>query len=264
MSDILPIRYLDYLPLWAIFLLSVVLLLAFSEVGFRVGKRWQSTDVAESSQTGAIMAASLGLLAFMLAFSFGMAGNRLDARKQAVLDEANAIGTTWLRSQLLPAPHDAQIETLLKRYVELRIEGAEAESLEELRLAVAESTEIHEQLWQHAVTLGKEFPRAVTLGLFIDSLNEVIDLHETRMTVARYRIPRSVWSALYFLAFAAITVVGVHAGLSGGRSWLVTVLLAMTLSMVLMLVIDIDRPGQTLFSVSQQSLVDLRRSMGEL
>lgn len=263
MSDILPIRYLDYLPLWAIFLLSVVLLLVFSEVGFRVGKRWQSTDVAESSQTGAIMGASLGLLAFMLAFSFGMAGNRFDARKQAVLQETNAIGTTWLRSQMLPAPYAAEVESLLKHYVEIRIKGGTAESMEELREAIAESTQIHDKLWQYTVTLGKEYPRSVTLGLFVESLNEVIDLHETRMTVARYRIPRSVWMALYFIAFAATMVVGVHAGLSGGRSLLVTVLLAMTLSMVMLLIIDIDRPGQTLFGVSQQSLVDLRRSMGE-
>lgn len=207
------------------------------------------------------MGASLGLLAFMLAFSFGMAGNRFDSRKQAVLDEANAIGTTWLRSQMLPASHASAVKALLKRYVELRIEGAEAESMEELRQAVSESTEIHKRLWEHAVTLGREYPRSVTLGLFIDSLNEVIDLHETRMTVARYRIPRGVWTALYFIAFAATMVVGLHAGLSGGRSWLVTILLAMTLSMVLMLIIDIDRPGQTLFGVSQQSLIDLRKSM---
>ncbi len=261
MTELLPVRYLDALPVWGIFAISVILLLLFGEIGFRIGKRRRSTEVAESSQTGAIMGASLGLLAFMLAFSFGLAGDRFHARKQVVLDEANAIGTTWLRSQMLPAPHASQIETLLKRYVDLRIEGAKAESIEELREAVAESTEIHEKLWQHAVTLGKEFPRAVTLGLFIDSLNEVIDLHETRMTVVRYRIPPAVWTALYLIAFASTIVVGLHAGLSGGRSWLATLLLAMTLSLVLMLIIDIDRPGQTLFGVSQQSLVDLRESM---
>jgi len=261
MEELLPIRYLDFLPLWGVFLLSTILLLAFSELGFRIGKRWHSTDVAESGQTGAIMGASLGLLAFMLAFTFGMAGNRFDARKMTILDEANAIGTTWLRSQMLPAPHASEVEALLKRYVEIRIEGAQAESMEELRAAVDESTQIHIELWQHAVKLGSEYPRAVTLGLFIGSLNEVIDLHETRMTVARYRIPKSVWGALYFLAFAATTVVGVHAGLSGGRSLFVTAVLAMTLSLVLVLIIDIDRPGQTLFGVSQQSLIDLRQSM---
>ena len=263
MTELLPVRYLDYTPLWAVFLLSVGLLLAFSEIGFRIGKRWQSTQVAESSQTGAIMGASLGLLAFLLAFSFGMAGNRFDARKQAVLDEANAIGTTWLRSQMLPAPYARQIEALLKRYVELRIAGAQAQSMEELRRAVAESTEIHTQLWSHAVTLGREYPRAVTLGLFIESLNNVIDLHETRMNIARYRVPRSIWGALYFVAFGATMMVGMHAGLSGGRSLLVTIVLAMTLSSVLMLIVDIDRPGQALFSVNQQSLIDLRQSMDE-
>ncbi len=261
MTDVLPLRYLDALPLSVIFLGTTLLLLAFSELGFRIGRRWHTKGLAELSQTGAITGASLGLLAFMLAFSFGMAGSRFDVRKQAVLDEANAIGTTWLRSQMLPAPHPTEIAPLLRRYVEVRLEGSKAESIEELRIALAESEQLHKALWAHAVTLGKEAPRSVIVGLFTDALNEVIDLHGVRVNVARHRIPRSVWGTLYFIAFAATMLVGVHAGLSGGRSLLITALLALTLSVVMVLIIDLDRPGQTLFSVSQQSLADLRESM---
>jgi hypothetical protein len=116
-------------------------------------------------------------------------------------------------------------------------------------------------LWQHAVALGTQHPDSETLALFIDSLNRVIDLHETRMTVARYRMPPSVTMVLYVVAFAAIMVVGVYGGLSGGRSLLVTSLLAAMLSMVMLLIIDVDRPSQALFSVSQQSLINLRDSM---
>jgi hypothetical protein len=264
MTDVLPVRYLDLLPILVVFLATVLLLLAFNEIGFRVGRRWQASGRADqSTQTQAIMAASLGLLAFMLAFTFGMAASRLDARRQAVLNEANAIGTTWLRSQMLPPPHPAQIEPLLMRYVEVRLAGAQAESLEELRRALLESTDLHERLWEHAVALGQEHPRSVVLGLFIDSLNAVIDLHQTRITVARYRLPRSVWLTLYFIAFASTMMVGMNAGLSRQRSLFLTVLLAATLSVVMALIIDLDRPGQSLFSVSQQSLIDLRESMKE-
>lgn len=263
MDVVLPIRYLDYLPVSAVFVATVLLLLAFNEIGFRVGRRWQVSGRQQSSQTGAIMTATLGLLAFMLALTFGTAASRFDARRQAVLNEANAIGTTWLRSQMLPPPHAAQIAPLLMRYVEVRLEGARSESLDELRRALIESTDLHERLWEHAVALGKEYPRSVVLGLFIDSLNEVIDLHTARLTVTRQRLPPSVWLTLYFVAMASILMVGVNAGLSGGRSLFMVVLLASALSVVMVLVVDLDRPGQTLFGVSQQSLIDLRESMKE-
>lgn len=263
MNFVLPIRYLDYLPLFGVFLATVLLLLAFNEVGFRMGRRWQARKTPQSAQSGAMMAAALALLAFMLAFTFGTAASRFDARRQAVLHEANAIGTTWLRSQMLPSPHPAQIEPLLLRYVEVRLEGAKAKSLEELRRALAESTDLHKQLWEHAVALAKEYPRSVVLGLFVNSLNEVIDLHTGRITVVRQRIPRSVWLTLYFIALASMVMVGVNAGLSGGRSLLMTALLAAALSVVMVLIIDLDRTGQTLFGVSQQSLIDLRESIKE-
>jgi hypothetical protein len=261
--NVLPVRYLDYLPLVAVFLATVLLLLVFHEIGFRIGRRWQVSGKAQSSQTGAIMAAALALLAFMLAFTFGSAASRFDARKQAVLREANAIGTTWLRSQMLPSAYQAQIEPLLLRYVEVRIEGAQAESLDEFKQALVESTALHDKLWAHAVALGKEDPRSIVLGLFINSLNEVIDLHTTRITVARQRMPGGVWLTLYFIAFASTMMVGVNAGQSGGRSLFMTALLASALSAVMVLIIDVDRPSQTLFSVSQQALVDLRNSMKE-
>lgn len=261
MNFVLPVRYLDYLPLSGVLVLTVLLLLAFNEIGFRLGKRWQVSGRPQSAQTGAIMGASLALLAFMLAFTFGTAAARFDARRQAVLNEANAIGTTWLRSQILPSPHPAQIEPLLSRYVEARLEGAKAGSIEELRRALAESTALHKQLWEHAIALGREHPRSVVLGLFIDSLNEVIDLHSARITVVRQRIPPSVWLTLYFIALASSIMAGVNAGQSGGRNLFVTSLLVAALSVVMVLIIDLDRTDQTLFGVSQQSLIELRESM---
>jgi hypothetical protein len=263
MNYVLPVRYLDYLPLFAVFLVTFILLLVFNEIGFRIGRRWQASGASPSPQTGAIMAAVLGLLAFMLALTFGSAATRFDARRQAVLNEANAIGTTWLRSQLLPAPHPAQIKPLLMRYVQVRLEGARAQSIEDLRRALRESTDLHEQLWAHAVALGKDHPRSIVLGLFIESLNQVIDLHTARITVVRQRIPPSVWLTLYFIALIASVMVGANAGLSGGRHLFVTALLVAALSAVMVLIIDLDRPGQTLFGVSQQSLIDLAQSMKE-
>lgn len=260
-ADSLPVRYLDGMPLWALFLLTVLLLLAFSELGFRLGLRQHREKGREDSQSAAIMGATLGLLALMLAFSFGVASSRFDARKQALLEEANAIGTTWLRSEMLPEPHPGQLQPLFLRYVEVRIHGGRTENREELLEALDESVDLHDRIWSHAVVLGKEYPRSVVLGLFVDSLNQMIDIHEVRVNVARYRVPRGVIWTLAFIAFAASAMVGLHAGATGGRSLSITSLLAVVLSMVLVMIVDLDRPKQTLFSISDQSLVGVRETI---
>ena len=94
---------LDVLPLWGVFLAVLVLVLAAIEGGYRLGNyRHRQSGGEKEAPVGAMVGATLGLLAFMLAFTFGMAAERFDTRKQLVLDEANAIGTTYLRTAMLP------------------------------------------------------------------------------------------------------------------------------------------------------------------
>ena len=98
---------LDVLPLWGLFLTIVLLVLAAIEAGYRLGSyRHRYAGREKEAPVGAMVGATLGLLAFMLAFTFGMAASRFDTRKQLVLDEANAIGTTYLRTAMLPEKRD--------------------------------------------------------------------------------------------------------------------------------------------------------------
>ena len=116
----------DWLPLWALFGATVALILLVVEAGFRVGRwRQRRAEHEREAPVGAIVAAGLGLLAFLLAFTFGMAASRFDTRRGLVLDEANAIGTTYLRAALLPEPHRTEIRTLLRDYVDLRLEAVQ-------------------------------------------------------------------------------------------------------------------------------------------
>jgi hypothetical protein len=112
---------------------------------------------------GAIIAAILGLLAFLLAFTFGMAASRFDTRRELVLDEANAIGTTYLRAALLPEPHRTEIRSLLRDYVDLRLQAAQPEMTVP---ALAGSEELQGRLWAQAVIVGEKNPTPIT-GLFI-------------------------------------------------------------------------------------------------
>ena len=117
----MPEAFLDRTPVWLIYAGTVLLLFAGNELGFRLG-RWRRATMpeAEKAPATAIMGSTLGLLAFMLAFTFGMSGSRFDARKQLVLDEASAVLRAFQRAQFLPEPQRSECSRLLRDYVEVR------------------------------------------------------------------------------------------------------------------------------------------------
>jgi hypothetical protein len=250
---------LDYVPLWALFGTTVVLIFLAVEAGYRVG-RWRQRRAEHERETpvGAIVAAILGLLAFLLAFTFGMAASRFEIRRELVLEEANAIGTTYLRAALVPEPHRTEIRTLLRDYVDLRLGGIEPGMAAP---ALARSEELQGRLWAQAVIVAEKNPTPIT-GLFIQSLNEVSDLHAKRVTMGiRNRIPIPIWGALYFTAILVMLGVGYHEGLTSTTRTLATPVLVVTFSVVLWLLADLDRPHEGFIKVSQQAMIDLRKSM---
>src|SRR5678816_47483 len=119
--------------------------MACVESGFRLGRRVRDPRVREVDATGSMSAATLGLLAFMLAFSYGLAESRYDRRRQAVLDEATLIETTYLRAQLLPAAQAAASAPLLREYVDLRVDAARNPAV--YQSVLKRSEEIHAGLW---------------------------------------------------------------------------------------------------------------------
>ena len=249
----------DWLPLWALFGATVALILLVVEAGFRVGRwRQRRAEHEREAPVGAVVGAGLGLLAFLLAFTFGMAASRFDTRRGLVLDEANAIGTTYLRAALLPEPHRTEIRTLLRDYMDLRLEAVQPGMTVPAR---ERSEEVQARLWAQAVLVGEKKPTPIT-GLFIQSLNEVIDLHGKRVTLGlRNRIPSTIWVALYSTAVLAMAGVGYYAGLASTTRSLATLALVVTFSGILCLIADLDRPQEGLLKVSQQAMIDLRKSL---
>jgi hypothetical protein len=250
---------LDGLPLWGLFLTIVVLVLAAIEGGYRLGSyRHRQSGREKEAPVGAMVGATLGLLAFMLAFTFGMAASRFDTRKQLVLDEANAIGTTYLRTAMLPERRD-EIRTLLRSYVDARLEAVRSGRVTE---QIFQSEHIQGQLWSAATAIGLQHPDSIVVGLFVESLNEVIDLHAKRVTAGlRNRIPGAIWVALLTIATLSLAAMGYHAGLVGTVRSLAILVVAVSFSAVIALIADLDRPQEGTLTVSQQALVDVRQSM---
>ena len=255
-----PSPPLDALPLWALFLVLLIGNLLVGECGFRVGRlRAQRTEKEGDATVGAIVAAELGLLAFLLAFSFGIVASRFDLRRHVLLDEANAIGTSYLRAAMLPDTQGASIRNLLRKYADVRLEAMTGTPLDQV---LRRSEEIHQQLWTDAVAAAAHDARSVPTGLFIQSLNEVIDLHAARiMSALRNRMPPPVWIVLFAVGLLSFFTMGYQAGLSRSSRSPATIVLALTFGSVILLVVDLDRPTEGFLRVSQQPMIDVRRMM---
>ncbi len=256
----LAVGSLDYLPLWGVFGVTVLIVLIAIEGGYQAGKarRLRSADEKEAP-VGAIVAAALGLLGLILAFTFSLAASRFDARRQMVVEEANAIGTTYLRAGLLPDGRGARIRKLLAEYVDARLEVVQTGAVE---LVLRRSDEIHRQLWKEAEAVGLENPNSIVVGLFIQALNETIDVHSKRVLVGlRSRLPNVLWGALYLVTAVTMMGMGYLEGLSKSRRSFAIVVLVLAFSVIITLIADLDRPQDGLLTVSQQAMTDLRSMM---
>jgi hypothetical protein len=254
-----PTGLLDALPLWGLFVVILLVVLVSVELGYRLAKYPRTRHKQEKeAPLGTMVGATLGLLAFILAFTFGLAAARFDSRRQVLLDEANAIGTTYLRAAMLPERRD-DIRVLLRAYIDTRLEAIQSGNIAE---GMRRSEEIQQQVWSQAVAVGEANPNSIVVGLFVQSLNEVIDLHAKRVQAGlRSRIPGAIWIGLFTVAALSLAAMGYQAGLGGTRRSLAVFAVAITFSVVIELIADLDRPQQGILKVSQQSLVDLQKSI---
>lgn len=169
MQAIIPF---DAIPLWALFVVILLVVLVSVDCGYRLGKyRRNRHEQEKDAPVGTMVGATLGLLAFILAFTFGLAAARFDTRRQALLDEANAIGTTYLRAGMLPERGE-QVRQLLRDYVATRLEAVRSDNVAE---GIRRSVNIQQQVWTEAEAVGKKDPNSIVVGLFVQSLNEMID-----------------------------------------------------------------------------------------
>jgi hypothetical protein len=256
-------QLLDSLPIGGVFVVFTIVALIVSEVGYRHGRWWQERTPGErEGPTAMIVGSLLALMAFLLAIAMGMASDRFDTRRGLVLAEANSIGTTYLRAGYLPEPASSEVRALLREYIPLRIV---TNDLADVRVRIARSVELQEKLWSVAEELARVTPESDVLALFIDSLNETIDLNETRVTAGIYaRVPETILLLLFCGSLLTLGMVGYNAGLTQRRSPLTAIVLIALLGAVITLVGDLDRPRDGFLKVNQQPLIDLQEQVGAL
>lgn len=240
-----------------IFLISLVVVLGAGEIGRALGVREK-----RGYSVATLEAAILGLLALMISFTFAMALSRYEARREAVLNEANAIGTAALRARLLPAPYNSDVLRLLKEYVQLRLDVSNGSpTREKLNTAINRSNAIQEALWQQAKLVSAKDKAVVPTGIFIQSLNEMIDSQGKRLSAAFNQIPNTVLLALYGIAAIASGFSGYASGLTSKRTRLPVLIVGALICLVILLIQDIDQPYGGFIRVSQRPMVDTAASL---
>jgi len=247
---------LDFIPTWGIFLITVILIFLSFEAGFYFGI-YRKNHAKNESQPPAssIIGATLGLLAFVLTFTFGLAGSRFQERMLLVIDDANAIETTYRRSGFLEESQQTQMRDLIYKYVSIRLPNSQPEDLQQ---TLTTSDELLNLLWDQATVIAKKNPNSVMTALFIQSLNQMIDLHSKRVAMAtKIRVPLIIWGALYCVTILSMIAVGYYSALYRMRSILLNFVMFLAFSGIIFLIAELDSPHRGFIKVSQVPMTDL-------
>lgn len=239
-------------------------IMLFNEFGFRIGRYVQMrTDAEVKSMTGAIQASILGLLALLLGFTFSMSMQRFDGRSLALIDEANAIGTTMLRVQLLPESYRDNVNAMLQEYVQLRVGLGKVDltQTEERKAYNLQIIGLQNRIWDQAVEAAHEDPRPVTAGTFITALNGMIDSQGKRNALLQMHVPEVVLLLLFAVFMVSGSMQGYSSGLGGRRVVVPSVMMSLLISLIVFIIIDLDRPKRGMIQVDQSSMVELLQTV---
>ena len=256
--------FLDGIPLPVYLVLAIIIIIIPIEIGYRIGKnhRDKKPDKSQMAQVRAIMGASLGLLAFMLAFSFAVAQKHFEERTNAYLLEVTAIDAAYRGASLLNQESMNEARDLLRQFVQLRRETFNAEErgkTEDVAMQVRDAERLHDRLWEVADRSMQSPGDSIDDSIFSNAIMEMIRANDERVQHTVFnRISPIIWLTLLAMSILSMIIMGYQAGLTGKRSFMATWTLAITFAVVLTLVADLDRPQMRLFKMNQGLMVELQ------
>ena len=248
---------LDY-PL-LIFVSAFFLLWLAAWVGGRISQRRR--DLTEDLRTdfGVVLAATLTLLGLIIGFSFSMATGRYDLRKTYEEAEANAIGTEYVRADLLPTADGAQVRALLKEYTDLRIRFYKTRDTEDLGQIDTQTAQVQAQLWSAASKPASAQPSPV-IALAVGGMNDVLNSQGYTQAAWWNRIPVGAWALMFAIAIFCNGLLGYGARQMEPKLFMV---LPVVVAVAFFLIADIDSPRGGVIRVHPQNLISLRAGLGQ-
>ncbi len=241
------------------FIVSFALLWLGFFLGSRIRRARSQILDGESKLISVVEGALLTLFGLLMGFTFSMAVSRYDARKELIVKEANAIGTTWLRTSALEEPTRSQTQQLLRQYVAARIRFlTSGHNNEAMQASLSQTTDLQTRLWSLATSYAMNHRDAIT-GLYLSTLNDSIDVAEERTAAFENRVPSEAWGLLLFIGFAATVVIGLDATTG---SPVLRIILPFILAGALAMTLDMDSPRYGLIKPTQPSMDRLQQQMG--
>ena len=233
--------------------LLLAILLAFAlDVGRQVAVRYKINQTPErKEQMVTIRDGFFILLSLLLGFTLTFATSRFAERRSVAVEEAISIGTTYLRASTLPQPYRDRSKQLLREYVDARLALDDAERFNEAR---SRSQHIQEELWLDAAAVAQNDRSAIT-AVYVNSLNETIDLDAKRVAAFEYHVAPPIWILIISVSF----IVGFTRGATmTSRFWLSLILIPLTIAIVVALIADLDTPSHGLIRLDQRPLQRLK------
>lgn len=244
--------------LWATGALCLALLIAAREVGSAL-RRWHDRRRGEDDREleEFSMSSVLGLLALLIGFTFSLALQRYELRRDLVIQEANALGTTWLRLALLDAGDQARLRPLMRSYVDARIAFGAAGNADEIAAANRRTDAVQQRLWQDAAVALAPARSTVLAALVLGPLNESIDLAGARKAQRDASIPARLLRVLLGYALVSAAMIGYQRGRFRAASTVILLLFTLAGTVIL----DLDRPTTGGILEPQTPMLDLQRSI---
>jgi hypothetical protein len=265
-KDVLDSLWQYQIPLWLVFFLFLITLVVPMEIGFRLGGRQHRLhpDAVKAARNDVTLASLLALLGLMLAFTYSFSMSRADMRKQSLVMEVNVISTAFLRADLAPEPSRTELRELLLDYARSRyVAPGTIKTREQVQEVVDRSLEIHSKIWpatKLALRLGGDMSDPER-ALLVSVINDVFDVHTSRMAFFYDRLPTAVLALLVVIAAASLTVAAYNTSLTGQSSrWRMTSF-AVILASLMFMILDFDMPMRGFIQVDHQSQVLLIQEM---
>jgi protein-S-isoprenylcysteine O-methyltransferase Ste14 len=244
---------------FAVFVISFLVLFGAAHLGAYISQKRGTIEKDERDDFGVIIAAALTLLGLIIGFSFSMATTRYDQRKNYEEEEANAIGTEYLRVQVLPPADAVKIQQILRNYTDQRILFYRTKNRNALRQVNAETSRLQAELWNGVHAAAMANPTCVT-ALAVSGMNDVINRQGYTQAAWWNRIPTAAWGLMMSIAFACNVLIGYTSHSVGGKFHRFS-LLPLIVAIAFLLIADIDSPRGGLIHVRPQNLESLANSL---
>ncbi|MFL5811326.1 MAG: hypothetical protein ACJ749_17520 [Flavisolibacter sp.] len=255
--------HVSSLPTWLIFVLTFIIGILVAEAGSRLTPEKKPKGTGEKEESAiSLVGAMLGLLAFILGFTFSITSSRFSERKTIIVRQAQLISTCYLRAGYLPEVQKTETRKLLANYTTLLLETPAAVDAD---MNVAKMEAIQMKVWQLAVSLTGENMDAELRSLYVGSVNDVLEIFSKRKTIVLvFRVPSAIWVSLLLLYVLSMFVVGLEIKSRKSRRKINILVMAAAFAMIVSLIVEMDLATKgSRFAISQKPLMDVQKMIKE-